>query len=211
MTEFSIGLFPLNIVLFPDTTIPIHIFEPRYIELIQECLSTGNEFGINLVEKGSLFPVGCTAKVVDVTEEFDDGRMDVVVQGMRRYRLVSLQETSRTFASGTALEILDELEAVDATLLERCSEIYNNVVDLVYGSVGLKFEPHKSEDYTASFFMAPKSGLSLEQKQRLIEMTSENQRLEVLLNHLTEIIPSVRQAETLNRIIRSDGYMPAIK
>ncbi|NQW30284.1 MAG: LON peptidase substrate-binding domain-containing protein [Ignavibacteria bacterium] len=210
MASFSLGLFPLNLVLFPDTTIPIHIFEPRYIALINECMEFGLEFGINLVEKGRLFPVGCSAKVVNVTDEFDDGRLDIIVQGMRRFNLVNLNETSQTYATGTAEELEDDVELLDGDLLERCSLIYNNVVDLVYGSVGFRFDADTMHDNAASFFMAPKSGLSLDQKQALIEMTSENQRLEVLLNHLTEIIPTVRQAETLNRIIRSDGYLPAV-
>ncbi|RPI66236.1 MAG: hypothetical protein EHM43_11705, partial [Ignavibacteriae bacterium] len=104
----NLGLFPLNLVLFPNTRIPLHIFEPRYRTLITESLERGSEFGINLVERGHLHPVGCTARVVQITQQFPDGRMDVLVEGIRRYRLLDVRDDVQPYAVGDVELIEDD-------------------------------------------------------------------------------------------------------
>src|ERR687884_16094 len=103
MTE--IGLFPLALVLLPTERVPLHIFEPRYKELIGECLAEGREFGLVLEDENGRRDVGTRAGVIEVLQVFDDGRMNVVVEGRDRFRLVELT-TGREFLTG-------EIEAVD--------------------------------------------------------------------------------------------------
>ena len=83
----TIGIFPLNIVLFPGSSYPLHIFEGRYKQLIGEVVAARGEFGINLVlvEDGKMFQVGCGAKVSEVVRTYDDGKMDIIVSGTERY------------------------------------------------------------------------------------------------------------------------------
>ena len=207
----TLGLFPLNLVLFPDTQVPLHIFEPRYRTLINECREGGSSFGINLVEHGHLHPVGCFATVAEVTEAYDDGRMDVIIEGTGRYRVLDVNETSRPYVVGEVEPIEDDLAPVDPTLITDCTELYNQIIDLVYGTDENIFDPESLGERSAAFLMAPKSGLTSEQKQHLLEMTSENQRLEILRDHLAEIVPTVRKAELIQRIVQSDGYLTAVE
>lgn len=207
----TLGLFPLNVVLFPQSQLPLHIFEPRYRQLIKECLASGSVFGVNLVEKSHLYPVGCTARIVSVTQEYEDGRMDIIVEGVDRYTLEGIQEGDRPFFVATVELMVDEAEPLDTALVAKCSSLYNEIVDIVYGAAGSRFDPASFHGITPSFLLAPKSGLNADQKQHMLELTSENGRLEMLYDHLIEIVPTIRQAEMVQKIIASDGYFPPSK
>ncbi|MBI2793591.1 MAG: LON peptidase substrate-binding domain-containing protein [Ignavibacteria bacterium] len=203
----TLGLFPLNIVLFPHSQVPLHIYEPRYRALINECITQGSEFGINLVEQGHLHTVGCTARVASVTERFPDGRINVVIEGVNRFRLLNVHEDQHTYVVGETEPITDDEGPTDPLLVASCAEMYNQIIELVYGESGSVFDAETIGDKSPAFLMAPKSGLTSEQKQQLLEMNSENSRLEMLRDHLAEIIPAIQKAETVQRIIRSDGYI----
>ena len=95
----EIGLFPLGLVLLPTEQVPLHIFEPRYRELIGESLEQGVPFGIVYADDDGLRQVGTLATVTEVVERFDDGRLNVVVEGGERFRLLELTE-GRSFATG---------------------------------------------------------------------------------------------------------------
>jgi len=86
----EIGLFPLELVLLPTERVPLHIFEPRYKELIGECLRSGDEFGLVLQDDQGRREIGTRAAVVEVLQVFDDGRMNVIVEGHERFRLREL-------------------------------------------------------------------------------------------------------------------------
>ncbi|MDX6471940.1 MAG: ATP-dependent Lon protease, partial [Gaiellaceae bacterium] len=86
----EIGLFPLEIVLLPSERVPLHIFEPRYQELIGECIEEGREFGLIFADGDGVREVGTRARVVDVLEEFSDGRLNIVVEGGARFRVQRL-------------------------------------------------------------------------------------------------------------------------
>src|SRR5205807_7455264 len=86
----EIGLFPLGIVLLPTERVPLHVFEPRYRELIGGCLEDGHEFGLVYADECGLRDFGTRARVTDLLEEFDDVRMNVIVEGGERFRLLEL-------------------------------------------------------------------------------------------------------------------------
>ncbi len=205
----TIGLFPLNLVVFPHTRIPLHIFEPRYKALMHECLERGLNFGINLIEDGHMHPVGCSVRIVDVTQRYPDGRIDVIVEGVERFRLLELKNNEHPFAVGEVEILHDEEHPADPALLRSCLETYNTIVALVYGQSGPTIA-HGELGPRPSFEMAPKSGLSLEQKQELLEAPSEQARLELLHGHLQELLPMIKRAEAVQRVVQSDGYMRAI-
>ena len=154
----TLGLFPLNLVLFPHTQVPLHIFEPRYRTLISECVSSDSEFGINLVDQGHLHQVGCLAKVKQVTEKYPDGRMDIIIQGTRRYRLIDVEEGKEPYVVGHVEELEDEDIPVDPTLVTDCTDLHNQIVDLVYGNDEHHVHPEEIGDVPPSFLIAPKSG-----------------------------------------------------
>src|SRR5918997_2836461 len=114
----ELGLFPLGIVLLPTEQIPLHIFEDRYQELIGECLAEEREFGLVYADDAGLREIGTRAAVTEVLDRFDDGRMNIVVEGRDRFRLVELTE-GRSFATGVVEPVADVQDAADPKDAER--------------------------------------------------------------------------------------------
>ena len=103
----EIGLFPLPLVLVPGEQAPLHIFEPRYKELVDECLDTAAPFGILLADDDGVREVGTLAEVVEVVERFDDGRLNIVVEGAARFRVARLTD-GRSFQTAEVDTVDDE-------------------------------------------------------------------------------------------------------
>lgn len=204
----KIGIFPLNLVLFPQSLYPLHIFEERYKELIKECIDNELEFGVNLVSNSKFFEIGCTAKVVDLFKKYEDGKLDITIEGVRKYKLLSFSEGERSFYTGE-IELIEEDETtiLDYQLFMDCVEFYNKIVDKIQGFHLEKIKIGGLHTKLPSYFIAQKAGLTPEQKQNLLEINNENKRLEFMLKHLKRIAPVVEQAEVTNRIIRLDGYI----
>lgn len=206
----TLGLFPLNLVLFPQSRIALHIFEPRYKALINECFERGIEFGINYIEEGHMHTVGCATRVVEITNTYDDGRMDIIVEGEYRYAIVELTKTDQPYAVGEITQVSDDLaESLDSDLLADVLGTYNLVVTMVFGPQAPTFAQDELSD-APSFDMAPKCGLANEQKQELLTLQSENARLRLLQQHLGLLLPAMRRAEQVQQFIQRDGYMRAM-
>src|ERR1035438_8660227 len=90
MRPERIPLFPLNIVLFPDEQLPLHIFEPRYRRMVRECLDNKTPFGMLLALPNGVVRVGCTAEILEVIKTYEDGRMDIIPVGREPFRVVEL-------------------------------------------------------------------------------------------------------------------------
>ncbi|KAB2922333.1 MAG: hypothetical protein F9K22_11935 [Bacteroidetes bacterium] len=199
-------LFPLEAVLFPQSQMPLHIFEERYKRLIAECLPGGLPFGVNRKEDEQIEPVGCTAVVRDVLKRYPDGRMDIVVEGRRRYSLLGMVDTPTPYRSGRIRWYDDVSEEADDGLIRRAVELHNRFAALVFrGSV----KPVELSDVrrTRSFHLVQKSGMVLAQRQTLLSMTAENERLEFLVRHLEEIVPVAESRSKAEELARNDGYL----
>jgi Lon protease-like protein len=187
----EIGLFPLDLVLLPGEQRPLHVFEDRYKELIGECLEDGVEFGLVLADEDGLRPVGTRAAVVEVLQEFDDGRMDVVVEGRQRFRLVELTE-GRSFTTAEVDDVDDEFdEDPSGDEVARAVEAFRHVVEAAQVEVD-------EVDPTAgglSFQIGARIDLGNEIKQSLLELTSERERL-------TQLEPLLRRAAESVRVDR---------
>jgi Lon protease-like protein len=205
----KIGLFPLNVVVFPESSVPLHIFEPRYKQLVGLAIDEQKDFGINLVDSSRLYQTGCTVEVSEVTRRYDDGRLDVIVTGKQRYTLRSLREGEELYYVGIVEYFMDESdEVIDTQLRQVCINQYNEIIELVY--------PGAAEDYVlditysgfASFFIAQKAGLDVLRKQELLEFRSENRRLEMLNDYMEKLLPDLRDKRRIQDVIMSDGYIP---
>src|SRR5919197_1446066 len=123
----ELGLFPLPVVLVPTEQIPLHIFEPRYRELISECVELESEFGLVLAtEDGGVHEVGTRAAVAAVLEVLEDGRMNVVVEGRERFRLLELT-SGRSFATGVVEPLLDDDERPHDADVERAMTLFQKL------------------------------------------------------------------------------------
>jgi Lon protease-like protein len=207
MAEERLPLFPLKVVLFPNSALPLHIFEERYKTLINECLhEQGKEFGINLKDDDEVKRVGCSAVVREVLQQYTDGRLDIVVEGRRRYELHTIDEKSAPYAVGHVTFFTNEPHEVDIALADRTARLYNSLIQIVYKEK----LPKLSLDALArnvSYVIAQKSGLTLAQRQDLLQMRSENQRLMTLFDYLTTVLPKLHQLQEVQRIVGNDGYV----
>ena len=131
----EIGLFPLGMVLLPSERVPLHVFEPRYRELIGECLDDDEEFGLVLADEDGLREVGTRAAVTQVLDRFDDGRLNVLVEGRERFRLVSLT-SGRSYQTGEVEPVADEPGEPPAEEVQRAVEQLRRVAELAGADVG---------------------------------------------------------------------------
>lgn len=192
----EIGLFPLGMVLLPSELVPLHIFEPRYRELIGECLDEGRPFGLLLADaEDGTRDVGTRARVTEVLERFEDGRLNVVVEGGERFRVVELTE-GRSFRTALVESLEDDDEPVDDTLRARALRLFERLVELTGTEVDAPDDTHAQ----LSFAVAARFELGAELKQELLQETSETARLRRLCETLEGAAEAVeRQREIAGR------------
>lgn len=207
----NIGLFPLSIVLFPNSYYNLHIFEDRYKKLIKDSINNDTFFGINYVYNTKMYDVGCTAKVDKVLKEYEDGKVDIMVKGVERYYLEKFIEGERTYYTGDVKTFDDGNEYLDSNLAIECIEQFNEMIsNIKIASIGTLSMTSASDKYL-SFLIAQKAGFTGLQKQELLEMTSETKRLLFIKNHLKNILPNLKKAEQIDRVIMNDGYFTGDK
>jgi ATP-dependent Lon protease len=205
-----IPLFPLGVVLFPTSRVPLHIFEERYKKLIEDSLKKHSTFGINYVEEDKLHSIGCTAQIADVIKRYPDGKLDVITEGVRRYEIVKFEQGPENELSYATVRWIEDVpEERDKHLADEAITLFNELCDIAYkGTIdALDASLWKSSDKLPSFAIAQKSGLEADQRQALLSITSENERLGILKNFLSQLLPRVKEIETINDLIRNDGYI----
>jgi Lon protease-like protein len=168
----EIGLFPLDLVLLPGERAPLHIFEPRYKELIGECLDEGGDFGLVLADDEGMRDVGTRASVIEVLERFPDGRLNIVIEGGERFRLVELTE-GRAFATAEVDEVFDEGELPSDDEIEQCLAAYRRVV----AAADAELDEPEREGESVAFQIAARIDLGTDVKQELLELRSERERV----------------------------------
>lgn len=192
----EIGLFPLPIALLPTERIPLHIFEERYRELIGECLDEEREFGLVLADDEGLRNVGTRAAVVSVLERFPDGRMNVVVEGRERFRVVELT-TGRSFQTAEVEELEDEAGDPEPAAVERAQTLLRQVAELAGAEL--------DDPGSSSFELAARVELDAPVKQKLLELRSEPRRLRAVTTLLRRAARSIELARERDRIARLNG------
>jgi Lon protease-like protein len=171
----DIPLFPLNVVLMPGAPLPLHIFEERYKQMVNECLESESEFGMVLADEAGTRQVGCTARIVELVERYEDGRMLILVEGARRFRLNNIL-TGRPYYIGEVEYLAEEAEEDVAELAEECIALLERVVEAATeGSVGIEIKPPYRN---LSFAIAGRIEFDLETRQQILELTSERERLQ---------------------------------
>jgi Lon protease-like protein len=169
----ELGLFPLGIVLLPTEQLPLHIFEERYKELIGECLEDEGEFGLVYADDDGLRDVGTRAHVVEVLTRFEDGRLNILVEGGDRFRLTELTD-GRSFSTGLVAPIDDVDEAAEAAAIDEALRLFGALRELTQSAVDV---PDRGSSQL-SFMLAAKVELPAEEKLVLLAETSERVRME---------------------------------
>lgn len=203
MTE--IGLFPLELVLMPSEQVPLHIFEPRYRELIGECLAQGREFGLLLEDEHGRRDVGTRAGVVEVLEVFDDGRMNVVAEGRERFRLLELT-SGRSFLTARVEPVPDEEDDPSEREVDRAQVLFRRLAEAAEADVEEPEQPTPA----LSFALAARIDFGVELRQELLELRSERARLVRLAELMETAIAAIeREREVRERASGNGRVSPA--
>jgi len=169
----ELGLFPLGMVLLPTERVPLHIFEDRYKELIGECLADDEEFGLVYADANGIREVGTRAAVVEVLARLEDGRMNVLVEGRERFRLLELT-SGRSFQTGEVAPLEDDDDPPDEAAVERALTLFGRLRELTGSTVEVPTGPSAQLSYE----LAARVELATDAKQELLQEVSERVRME---------------------------------
>jgi Lon protease-like protein len=196
-------LFPLELVLFPRAELPLHIFEPRYREMVGEAIEQESEFGVILADGGKLSSVGCTAAVEEVTKRFDDGRFNVAARGQRRFRALELnKEKEYLRAEVEFMQDLDD-EPAPASEFMKAQELVSELVMELDLAV---FMDVAGNERQASFAIAAPLPLGLAFKQQLLEQRNEKERMTTLVEHLGAFLKRSRVTGRMQKLAGTNGH-----
>jgi Lon protease-like protein len=197
-----IPLFPLDVVLFPGTPLPLHIFEPRYKEMIGECLAQQRPFGVVRAVEQGLAEVGCTAEIVTVVKEYPDGRLDLVTEGRKRFELLRVDE-ERSFLRAEVLMIDDEPGAPLPEDTSRAVQLHSELLAIA----GAKQDLSAADPSLLSFYLAGSLPLDLDFKQKLLGLRSEPERLSLLISYFETILPNLHRAARAREKAGGNGHV----
>ncbi len=197
----SLPLFPLGLVLLPHEKVPLHIFEDRYRVMIGECLEQESEFGIIWLSDDGLKDVGCTARIDRVIERFEDGRLNILVEGAEPFQLVRRIE-DLPYPAGE-VTLLDDEPDGDPEVLDAVRSTYGDLVERAT-------ETRPEDDDLAqldAYGMAATLDVALEAKQSLLEQRTESDRLDALEQLFEAAIERIQLVEKAAERSRGNGSM----
>lgn len=199
--EKTLSLFPLNLIVYPGEDLNLHIFEPRYRELINECLEEEKTFGIPAFINNKLPGYGTEMHVTTLHKRYPDGRMDIKSKGLGVFRLVNFENPipGKLYAGGE-VELVDPGSSFSAhvnALIDRLEQLY--------GLLQLESD-YNSEVGNLSYKVAHKVGLSVDQEYELLTLESEAERQLFLIQHLNNVLPVVADMERTKQRIRMNGH-----
>lgn len=194
-------LFPLEVVLLPGTPLPLHIFEPRYKEMIRECLTNEAPFGVVRALEEGIAEVGCTAEIITVTKEYPDGRLDLIAEGRKRFEVVELNE-ERSFLRAEVLLVPDEPGALVQEERVKAIQLHLEILSLA----GAVQDLSAADQNQLSFYLAGSLPLDLDFKQKLLAMRSEGERIQAVATYLETILPKLRRVARAREKAGGNGH-----
>ena len=203
MNTREIPLFPLNTVLFPGMPLHLHIFEPRYKEMVQKCLDEKMEFGILLLHETQLCQVGCTARITQILRQLDNGSMDILTEGRKRFRVLDVLNRE-SYLEAVVDYFEDDSEDIPSSLLKKVLNAYQKMIHLQTRGVGAIrgiFDP-----VHFSFIIASTVDLVLKERQSLLELTSTTERIRKLDTALLETMHKLDKQEKQKRAAEMNGH-----
>lgn len=194
-------LFPLEVVLLPGTPLPLHIFEPRYKEMIAECRATNVPFGIVRALDTGIAEVGCTAEIVTVTKEYEDGRLDLIAEGRKRFEVLELNH-ERSFLRAEVLLVPDQPGIPSSEETARAIQFHLEILSLA----GAVQDLSAADQSALSFHLAGSLPLDLDFKQKLLAMRSESERIQAVAAYFESILPNLRRAARARQKAGGNGH-----
>jgi Lon protease-like protein len=204
MSEVLLPIFPLGLAPLPGEAIPLHIFEPRYQQLIRDCAPPAESraylpFGIHTLEQGQWHATGCTVVIEAVLHKYPDGQLDLITRAHQRYRLLEAVTSEKPYRQARVEWLLDQAPESEANLQQR-------VLALGQRWLALRGQTLDTIAPQLSFQLASLLDFTLADRLRLRDMLSENERLEMLCDYLSEQVPRLEEKREFQRRVSSNGH-----
>ena len=207
MTNF-IPIFPLSIVVYPGEDLNLHIFEPKYKQLIKECFDQKKPFGVPVVINNKINELGTLLEIVEISKTYDNGEMDIKTKGQKIFRVLEIiNEVPDKFYSGAIVSYLSNINHGNKILMDKVIAAIKELHKLL--NVNKPF--HKDEAQLGSYDVAHQAGLTLDEEYEFLSLTTELQRQEYLKRHLAKVIPVVAEMELLKEKIKLNGHFKNIR
>ena len=206
MTNF-IPIFPLSIVVYPHEDLNLHIFEPRYKQLITDCFEKKKPFGIAVVINDKVSEMGTLIEITEITKTYKTGEMDIKTKGKKVFRVLEMiSEIPDKLYSGAIVNYPHNHEHGKRILIDKVIAATKQLHQML----NVKKPFHKNEDELWSYDIAHSVGLTLEEEYELLSLMNELQRQEYLKRHLAKVIPVVAEMEALKEKIKLNGHFKNI-
>ena len=199
-----IPIFPLGIVVYPGESLNLHIFEPRYKQLITECFAEKKMFGIPAVINNHLNEMGTLAEIVEITSVYDNGEMDIKTVGIKVFRVLEvIKQVPDKLYSGAIVKYPENKE--DGGKRDLMNKVVKAMREL-HSHLKVQKEFKKADEELTSYDIAHHAGLSLEEEYELLGLLQEVQRQEYLKRHLAKVLPVMAEMDQLKEKIKLNGH-----
>lgn len=202
MTNF-IPIFPLNIVVYPGESLNLHIFEPRYKQLINECHAAKKPFGIPSIINNQLQDYGTAVEIKEITKVHENGEMDIKTTGGQVFRILEvIKEIPDKLYSGAIVNY-------PANYIQGSSQVMQQVLNTVkelFKLLKVEKEFKKAQELLNSYDIAHHVGFTLQEEYEFLNLLHERQRQEYLKRHLSKVIPMVTEMENLKEKVKLNGH-----
>jgi Lon protease-like protein len=198
----DVPLFPLGIVLLPGEVLPLHIFEPRYRELVARCLAGPEPFCVVHSDDDGVRELGCLAIGLEIVERFDDGRLSVVVTGGEPIQIERVDDESHSYLAADGVTVEDDGEPAEDETVEQALDAYRALVQVAEGGEG---PPEPEAGPRLSYEIAGRIDFGPEVKQRLLESRSEPARLREVVELVERATKAVRTASAVSARAHTNG------
>jgi Lon protease-like protein len=203
MTNF-IPVFPLGIVVYPGESVNLHIFEPRYKQLIGECHKENKPFGIPTVIANKLNEMGTLVRITEMVNVYENGEMDIRTEGLRVFRVLEMiRSVPDKLFSGAIVNYPENIEGGgQPDLMQKVVKAIRELHRLL----NISKDFNKADEELVSYDIAHHAGLSLEEEYELLGLMQEEQRQEYLKRHLGKVLPVIAEMETLKERVKLNGH-----
>ena len=202
MTNF-IPIFPLGIVAYPGEELNLHIFEPRYKQLIIDSKATKKPFGIPTVINDKMTEMGTLMELVEITETYDNGEMDIKTRGIKVFRILEIFKiVPDKLYSGAIVNYPENFANGNYILMEKVLAGIRQLHTILKVNKAFK----KVDIDLDSYEVAHHAGLSINEEYELLQLMHELQRQEYLKQHLNKVLPVVTEMEILKDRIQLNGH-----
>jgi Lon protease-like protein len=206
MTNF-IPIFPLGIVVYPGENLNLHIFEPRYKQLISECQAAKKPFGIPAVIENKIQDQGSVVEITEISKQYDNGEMDIKTKGLKIFRILEvITELPEKLYSGAIVNYPDNYEKGTPGTMKKIMDAVRELHKLLKLDKDFKKQEEELNVYDIAHDVAHHVGLSLQEEYELLGLFDERQRQEYLKRHLAKVIPMVNTMELLKEKIKLNGH-----